>query len=78
MTFHGQRRDPLDAEILGGSAWRERLPPRRSGAMSRAKRAFDSLGDEIRDHIERETQDNIDRGMAPSRPVVKFCSSSAT
>jgi hypothetical protein len=35
--------------------------------MSRAKRAFDSLGDEIRDHIERETQDNIDRGMAPEQ-----------
>ena len=26
---------------------------------------LDDLDDEIRDHIERETQDNIDRGMAP-------------
>ena len=25
----------------------------------------DGLDDEIRDHIERETQDNIDRGMTP-------------
>jgi putative ABC transport system permease protein len=26
---------------------------------------YDSLDDDIRDHIERETQDNIDRGMTP-------------
>lgn len=33
--------------------------------MSRAKRVLDGLDDDIRDHIERETQDNIDRGMSP-------------
>ncbi len=29
------------------------------------KSPLDSLDDDIRDHIERETQDNIDRGMSP-------------
>ena len=33
--------------------------------MRRGKRALDSLADDIRDHIERETQDNLDRGMPP-------------
>jgi putative ABC transport system permease protein len=33
--------------------------------MSRAKRALDALDEDIREHIERETQENIDRGMAP-------------
>jgi putative ABC transport system permease protein len=33
--------------------------------MKRARRALDGLDDDIRDHIEGETQDNIDRGMAP-------------
>jgi len=33
--------------------------------MKRARRALDGLDDDIRDHIESETQDNIDRGMAP-------------
>lgn len=33
--------------------------------MRRAKRALDGLDDDIRDHIERETQDNLDRGMSP-------------
>jgi putative ABC transport system permease protein len=33
--------------------------------MRRAKRALDGLEDDIRDHIDCETQDNIDRGMAP-------------
>ncbi|HUE89311.1 MAG TPA: ADOP family duplicated permease [Vicinamibacterales bacterium] len=33
--------------------------------MSRAKSAQDDLEDAIRDHIDRETEDNIDRGMAP-------------
>jgi putative ABC transport system permease protein len=31
----------------------------------RRSRLLDGLDDEIRDHIERETQDNMDRGMAP-------------
>jgi hypothetical protein len=33
--------------------------------MVRRKRALDGLGQDIRDHIERETQDNIDKGMTP-------------
>ncbi len=33
--------------------------------MSRRKRMLDELDQDIRDHIERETQDNIERGMSP-------------
>jgi predicted permease len=33
--------------------------------MTRRKRMLRQLSEDIRDHIERETQDNIDRGMAP-------------
>ena len=33
--------------------------------MSRRGRMLDDLDQEIRDHIERETQDNVDRGMTP-------------
>ena len=33
--------------------------------MTRGRRALDSLDDDIRDHIERETRDNVERGMAP-------------
>ena len=33
--------------------------------MKRRRRALDGLEDDIRDHIDRETQDNVDRGMAP-------------
>jgi putative ABC transport system permease protein len=33
--------------------------------MRRAKRSLDGLDDDIRDHIERETRDNTDRGMTP-------------
>jgi predicted permease len=33
--------------------------------MKRARRALSGLDDDIRDHIDSETQDNIDRGMAP-------------
>jgi putative ABC transport system permease protein len=33
--------------------------------MVRRKRALNSLDQDIRDHIERETQDNIEKGMAP-------------
>jgi putative ABC transport system permease protein len=33
--------------------------------MKRTRRALDGLDDDIRDHIERETQDNLDRGMSP-------------
>jgi len=44
--------------------------------MKRARRALDGLEDDIRDHIERETQDNRDRGMSPQearrQAVLKF------
>jgi predicted permease len=33
--------------------------------MARGRRALESLEDDIREHIERETRDNLDRGMAP-------------
>ena len=33
--------------------------------MNRGKRALDGLDQDITDHIERQTQDNIDRGLAP-------------
>ena len=33
--------------------------------MSRRRRALDGLADDLRDHIERETRDNIARGMTP-------------
>ena len=33
--------------------------------MTRRRRVLESLEDDIRDHIERETRDNVDRGMAP-------------
>src|SRR5258705_13372735 len=29
------------------------------------RQSLDGLDDDIRDHIDRETQDNIDRGMTP-------------
>jgi putative ABC transport system permease protein len=33
--------------------------------MTLRRRALDGLDDDIRDHLERETQDHIDRGMTP-------------
>ena len=33
--------------------------------MTRDKRALDGIDEDIKDHIERQTQDNIDAGMAP-------------
>ena len=33
--------------------------------MTGSRRALDGLDDDIRDHIERETQDYVDRGMTP-------------
>ena len=33
--------------------------------MTRDKRALDGVDEDIKDHIERQTQDNIDAGMAP-------------
>src|SRR4029453_5298295 len=38
---------------------------RRSDVMKRRRRALDTLDDDIRDHIERETRDNLDRGRGP-------------
>lgn len=44
--------------------------------MTRARRPLSDLDDDIREHIERETQDNIDRGMAPEearrRALLRF------
>ena len=44
--------------------------------MKRRRRALDDLDDDIRDHIERETRDNLDRGMAPEearrQAILKF------
>jgi hypothetical protein len=31
----------------------------------RRKQLLEDLDQDIRDHLERETQDNIDRGMSP-------------
>jgi len=33
--------------------------------MRRRKRMLEDLDQDIRDHIERETQDNIERGVPP-------------
>ncbi len=50
--------------------------------MKRATRALDGLDDDIRDHIERETQDNLDRGMAPDearrQALLKFGNATLT
>src|SRR6476646_1588329 len=44
--------------------------------MKRRRRGVDTLDDDIRDHIERETRDNVDRGMAPDearrQAILKF------
>jgi predicted permease len=44
--------------------------------MTRGRRLLESLDDDIRDHIERETRDNLDRGMAPDearrQAILKF------
>jgi len=37
----------------------------KENAMTRRARALENLDRDIRDHIERETQDNIERGMPP-------------
>lgn len=41
--------------------------------MKRARRALDGLDDEIRDHIERETQDNLTGGWHQTRHIVRRC-----
>jgi putative ABC transport system permease protein len=44
--------------------------------MKRPRHALDTLADDIRDHIERETRDNLERGMAPEearrQAILKF------
>src|ERR671914_2333504 len=40
---------------MRGKAW----------SATQGRRALDGLDQDIRDHIERETQDNIERGMTP-------------
>jgi putative ABC transport system permease protein len=44
--------------------------------MKRRRRVLETLDDDIRDHIERETRDNLDRGMAPEearrQAILKF------
>jgi hypothetical protein len=44
--------------------------------MKRRRRVLDTLDDDIRDHIERETRDNLARGMAPEearrQAILKF------
>src|SRR5438132_2259338 len=50
-----------------GRSHRAHSPPGKAGRqiMSRRKRMLEELDQDIRDHIERETQDNIERGMRP-------------
>src|SRR5438477_12386819 len=50
-----------------GRSHRAHSPPGKAGRqiMSRRKRMLEELDQDIRDHIERETQDNIERGMSP-------------
>ena len=38
--------------------------------MKRDRRVLDTLDDDIRDHIERETRDNLDRARLLAHPVV--------
>jgi hypothetical protein len=38
---------------------------RAEGSMPSRKRMLADLDQDIRDHLKRETQDNIDRGMSP-------------
>ncbi|MFN8582502.1 MAG: permease prefix domain 1-containing protein [Gemmatimonadaceae bacterium] len=41
--------------------------------MTRRRRALDTLDADIRDHIRRETRDNLDRGMAPDEARRQAC-----
>ncbi len=49
--------------------------------MSRTKRMLEDLDQDIREHIERETQDNIERGMPAEcrrkKRVTQLCGSLA-
>jgi hypothetical protein len=46
--------------------------------MRGRKRMLEELDQDIRDHIARETQDNIERGMSPEEAATRPCASSAT
>jgi hypothetical protein len=46
--------------------------------MTRRKRMLADLEQDIRDHLEDETQDNIDRGMSPEDAATRRSGSSAT
>src|SRR6266852_1001336 len=63
-------------EHKNGSNSSDSPPGRAGGSMTRRKRMLADLEQDIRDHLERETQDNIDRGMSPedarSAAVRKF------
>src|SRR5690348_13098629 len=50
-----------------GRSHRAHSPTGKAGRqiMSRRKRMLEELDQDIREHIERETQDNIERGMPP-------------
>src|SRR4030081_839914 len=54
---------------MGCAGGSDRADSPASGAggriMRRRKRMMENLDQDIRDHIERETQDNVERGMAP-------------
>src|ERR1700734_4081066 len=49
----------------GASNRADSPPGRAGGSMTRRKRMLADLEQDIRDYLERETQDNICRGMSP-------------
>src|SRR5579862_1925548 len=49
----------------GGSHRTNSAAGKPGGTMTRRKRMLEQLDEDIHDHLERETQDNIDRGMSP-------------
>jgi hypothetical protein len=46
--------------------------------MTRRRRALADLDQDIRDHLERETQENRERGMSTAEARAAACASSAT
>ena len=46
--------------------------------MTRWRRALSDLDQDIRDHLERETQENIERGMSPADAIGCSITSSLT
>src|SRR5947209_6371293 len=49
----------------GGSHRASSPAGRAGGTMMRRKRMLEQLDEDIREHLDRETQDNMDRGMSP-------------